>query len=141
MNLIIIFIIFELKLFTIRIKTANILIFININVKHYYDKYYIFIFFKKDFLVYLRLYKNYNIFVNIVIIYKLKQQYANLFKMLKKIDFFFYILDILKHWRVYSVFIIVILKFAFLKFDFFNRLLSKQFDAIYVKKDIDIHKF
>ena len=62
----------SLKYFVTRIKVIDILIFANMNVKHYYDKYYIFIFFKKEDFAFLRLYKSYNIFANTVIIKKLK---------------------------------------------------------------------
>ena len=62
----------KLKSFIIRINTINILIFININVKHYYNKYYTSIFFKKESLILLYLYKEYNIFINISITKKLR---------------------------------------------------------------------
>ena len=55
-------------------------------IKYYYNKYYIPIFLKKEDYAFSRLYKNYNIFINVIIIRKLKQQYVNLFKILRKID-------------------------------------------------------
>ena len=56
-----------LKYFIIYIKIADILIFININIK-----YYILIFLKKGNYAFLRLYKNYNIPINAIITKKLK---------------------------------------------------------------------
>lgn len=60
--------------------------------------------------MYLCLYKDYNIFAN-VIIYKLKQEYAGPFKILYKYERFVYELNISIYWRVYSDFIIIMLKF------------------------------
>ena len=61
-----------LKHFAVRIKAVDILIFINLNIKYYYDKHYIPIFFKEKDFAFLYLYKSYNILINTVIIKKLK---------------------------------------------------------------------
>ena len=71
LNLIAIFDIF-LKYFVTRIKAVDVLTFANINAKHYYDKYHIPIFLKKEDFAFLYLYKNYNILINIIIIKRLK---------------------------------------------------------------------
>ena len=72
----------QLKSFTVCINTVDVLVFVNMNAKHYYDRNYISMFFKKDDFVYLRLYQNYNISANVAITRKLGQQYAGLFKIL-----------------------------------------------------------
>ena len=61
----------ELKPLTTRISTIDILAFISINVKYYYNKYYKPIFLKEGSFVFLYLYKDYNIPTNTAIIKKL----------------------------------------------------------------------
>ena len=63
--------ILELKPFVARINIVDILAFISINAKYYYDKYYKPIFLKDESFVFLRLYKDYNISTNTAIIKKL----------------------------------------------------------------------
>ena len=62
----------ELKFFITRINVVDALIFVNIYIKRNYNKHYKLIFFKKKDETYLRLYKSYNIFVNVFIITKLE---------------------------------------------------------------------
>ena len=49
----------------------DVILFINVNVKYHYDKHYQSMFFKIDDFAYLRLHKDYNIFINLDIIKKL----------------------------------------------------------------------
>ena len=46
--------------------------------------------------IFLRLYKSYNISMNLEIIKKLSQQYIDLFKVIKKVDKFIYRLKVFK---------------------------------------------
>ena len=46
---------------------------------------------------FLRLYKNYNISINLKITKKLSQQYINLFKILKKVDRLIYRLKVFEN--------------------------------------------
>ena len=61
----------ELKFFITRINVVDVLTFVNIYIKDNYDKHHKSMFLKKGDEIYLRLHKDYNIFVNVFIITKL----------------------------------------------------------------------
>ena len=62
----------ELKPLIVCISIIDALVFTSINAKHYYDKDYKFMFLKEGSYALLRLYKDYNISINICIIRKLR---------------------------------------------------------------------
>ena len=55
----------------IKISIKNAIVFVNINIKYYYNRYHQSMFLKIDDFVYLRLQKKYNILTNLKIIKKL----------------------------------------------------------------------
>ena len=79
-----------LKFLYIKISIKDAIVFININIKYYYDKHYQLMFLKINDYAFLHLHIKYNISINLEIIKKLSQQYIDSFKILKKIDKFIY---------------------------------------------------
>ena len=87
----------ELSSSIARISAADALTFVSIMIKHYYDRDHRTLFLNKDDSAYLRLHKDYNISINAVITRKLEQQYVEPFKVLKKIGYLAYKLNLLGH--------------------------------------------
>lgn len=130
----------ELKPTTARISAANALAFANITAKHYYDKHHKSIFFKEGDSVFLRLHKGYNIPANVSITRKLGQQYAGPFKVLRKIGNLVYELEIPRHWRVHSVFLIAMLEPTPSGLDPYERPVPDYPDSVYIEGDTETHK-
>ena len=130
----------ELKSSIARISVADALAFVSMSAKYYYNKDHTSKYFKKETSVFLRLHKEYNIFVNVLIIKKLDQQYTRLFKILKKVDRLAYELDIPTHWRIHFVVTIAMLE-PISGSDSYKRFMSSQSDFVYVEDDTAISKF
>ena len=111
------------------------------NVKYYYDRKYQSLFMKIDDYVCIRLYHDYNISIIAILNKKLNQQYADFFKILKKMKNLIYKLKLFVHWRIHFVFSIIQLKFAFFDENSFHRFRSKQSNSIHVHDDIELIKF
>ena len=111
-------------------------------IKYYYDRDHRTLFLNKDDSAYLRLHKDYNISINAIITRKLEQQYVESFKILKKIEYLAYKLNLLEHWRVNSVIIVAMLEPASINegLDPYKRFISEQLDFVYIEDDINIYK-
>ena len=124
----------------IRLKTFDVIVFEQMNVKFHYDKKHQSLFIKSKNYVLIRLHKNYNILF--VINKKIDQQYVESFRVIEKIERLFYRLIISNHWRIYLVFNIVQLKSCFVSFDdFFRKLKFNQSNFVFVENDIVNVKF
>ena len=78
----------------IRIEITNAIIFVQMNVKHHYDRKHQSLFMKKNEYALIRLHHKYQISVNDIFDKKYKQQYVDFFEILKKIDKLTYRLDL-----------------------------------------------
>ena len=78
-----------------RLKTFDVIVFDQINVKFHYDRKYQSLFIKSKDYVLIRLHKNYNILF--VINKKIDQQYVEFFFVIEKIERLFYRLIISNH--------------------------------------------
>ena len=81
-----------------RTAAKDVIAFANINTKYHYNRHYQSIFLKIEDYVYLRLYKGYNILVNLGIIKKLAQQYIGPFKVLERVGRLVYLLEVFEDW-------------------------------------------
>ena len=120
----------------IRIEITNAIIFVQMNVKHHYDRKHQSLFMKKNEYALIRLHHKYQISVNDIFDKKYKQQYVDFFEILKKIDKLTYRLDLSIYWRIYFVFSVAQLKFVSSKSDFYQRSRFNHFDSIFVEDNI-----
>ena len=79
----------------IRLKTFDVIVFEQMNVKFHYDKKHQSLFIKSKNYVLIRLHKSYNI--SFVINKKIDQQYVEFFRVIEKIERLFYRLIISNH--------------------------------------------
>ena len=123
-----------------RLKTFDVIVFEQMNVKFHYDKKHQSLFMKTKDYVLIRLHKSYNI--SFAISKKIDQQYVEFFRVIEKIERLFYRLIISNHWRIHLVFNIAQLKSCFASFDdFFRKLKSNQSNFVFVEDDIVNVKF
>jgi hypothetical protein len=87
----------------IRKKIANILAWTQMQMKSQYDRKHQYLNMRIDDYALLRLHKEYNISATKILEKKLSQQYADLFRILKKVRNLAYRLKISNHWRIHSV--------------------------------------
>ena len=123
--------------FIARFEAFDVIAFAQMNAKHYYDEKHQFLFMKfKDF-VFIQLHREDDISFIVVFDLKLNQQYADSFKILKKIERLIYRLKLSQYWRIHSVFSVVQLKPVFAEIDFFDRFKFNHFSSIFVEDDIN----
>ena len=104
-------------------------------IKFYYDWKHQSMYFDVENYALFRFHRDYNIFF--VKFKKLNQQYVDSFRVVEKIKQLTYRLKISKHWMIYSIFIIVQLKFVLsFSIDFYHRQRIISSNFVYVKDDI-----
>ena len=103
-----------------------------------YDKKHQIIHFQVGQWVLLQLYKKYNISFTVILNHKLFQQYADFFKIVKRVKNLIYRLKFSKHWRIHSIFIITQFEFNFgFRKNSFHRSKSDLFAFIHVENDTE----
>ena len=108
-----------------RVKIVDIIIFAQMKVKHSYDKKYTSMYIQEKDYALIRLYYNYDIFFIVVLKFKYNQQYANFFRVLKRVKKLTYWLNLFFYWRIYLMLFVAQLKFVSLfDDDSFYRLKS-----------------
>jgi hypothetical protein len=121
----------------IRKKIANTLTWTQMQMKSQYDRKHQYLNMKIDDYALLRLHKEYNISATKILEKKLSQQYADLFKILKKVENLAYRLEISNHWRIHSVISIAQLESMSDSIkNSYSRSRSKESDSIEMKEDI-----
>lgn len=89
----------------------------------------------------LKLYKGYSIPSSNDVIKKLTQQYVGPFRILEKVGWLVYKLDVSLDWRIHPVFLVAQLKLASSPTDdLFNRPRSHILPTIFVDGDINVSK-
>ena len=122
----------------VREKIVNVIIFAQMNVKHYYDRKHQLLIMKKNDYAFIRLHRNYKISITNVLDKKYNYQFVNLFKILQKIDVLIYRLNLFSHWRIYSILNVAQLKSTF---SLANNFYRRHSNFIFVENDIFIVKF
>ena len=98
--------------FSIKQIVQNNIAFSQVLFKNYYDKKHKSWQLQINDWVLLKLHKIYNISFIAILDKKLSQQYVDSFRILKKIENLTYCLQILEHWKIYSIISITQLKFS-----------------------------
>jgi hypothetical protein len=125
------------KFFTFtRKQIVDVVAWAQMIMKQNYDRKHHFIHLKVDDYALLRLHKDYFIFSFNILSKKLFQQYADLFRIIEKIDNLVYRLNFSNHWRIHFVVFIVQLKSASNSIkNSYNRFRSEHSEFIHVKED------
>ena len=125
-----------------RLTVADSIVMTQVVAKSLYDMKHQKITLKIEDWALLRLHKRYKIFFTVVLKRKLSQQYCELFKILEKIDFLTYKLNIFSHWKIWSIIFISQLEFSstFIE-DSFNRTQSSLNSVIMKKNDENVKLF
>ena len=89
------------------IEIIDVVVFVQMHVKYYYDKKHASIFMKIDDWTFFRLHKDYKISITIRLNKKYAQQYVDSFQIIERIEKLIYRLVISNNWRVHNVFIII----------------------------------
>ena len=124
--------------FIAHIEIFDVMTFAQMNAKYYHDEKHQVFFMKSKDSVFIWLYREYNILFIIIFDLKLNQQYADSFKIIKKIECLIYRLKLLQHWRIHLMLSITQLKSSLSsRIDFFDRFKFNHFSSIFVKDDIN----
>ena len=94
----------------VKIEIVNSIVFVQMNIKHHYDRKHQSFYMKFDDHVFIQLHRDYDISSIVVFNFKFNQQYVDFFKILKKIDQLLYRLNLFSHWRIHSMLLIIQLK-------------------------------
>ncbi len=121
-----------------RKKVIDAIIWTQMTMKHAYDRRHQSLNMKvKDFVL-LRLHRGYNISITKILRKKLSDQYAESFKILKKIESLSYRLNLSSHWKIHSVISVTQLESVSDSFmNLFHRSRSQESGSIHMKDDID----
>ena len=123
--------------FIARLKIFDVMIFTQMNVKHYYNEKNQLLFIKFENFVYIRLHKRYDISFIAMFNLKFNQQYAKSFKIVKKVKRLIYRLKLFQYWCIHLMLSIIQLKSFSSKIDLFNRFKFNHFLSMFVEEDID----
>ena len=88
---------------------ADVIAFVQTNAIKIYDKKHQIIHFQIKQWILLRLHKKYNISFTIILNHKLFQQYADFFKIVKRVKNLIYRLKFWKYWRIHSIFMMMMI--------------------------------
>ena len=125
-----------------KVKIANFIVFVQMSVKHHYDKNHQSFYMKSKNYVYIRLHKKYDISTIVILRFKYNQQYVESFRILKKIDRLTYRLKLSTHWRIHFVLFMTQLKSCFDSIaNFFSRSRLNHSNFVFVEKNIEKIKF
>jgi hypothetical protein len=123
-------------------EIVDFMTWIQMSIKHIYDKRHQSLNVKFDDYVFLRLHKEYNISIIKTLWKKLFDQYADFFKIIEKIENLAYRLSFSHHWKIHSVISVTqIESISNSFFDSFHRSRSEESESIHMKKNIDKIKF
>ena len=125
----------------VKIEIADFIAFVQMQIKHHYDRKHQSLYMKFENYVYIRLHHEYDIFAIAMFESKLSQQYAEFFKILKKIDQLFYRLDLFTHWRIHFVLSMTQLKSTFFDENFYRKSKSIHSNFVFVEKNTELIKF
>jgi hypothetical protein len=122
----------------IRKEVADVLTWTQLQMKRHYDRKHQSLNMKVDDYALLRLHKNYSLsFINILR-KKLSQQYADFFKILKKVENLEYRLKFSDNWRIHLMILVTHLEsMSNFVSDFYKRSRSKKSEIIYMKENND----
>ena len=120
-------------------KIVDVIVFVNVKIKIYYDVHHQFILFNSNDKIYLRLHHEYQLSNKFN--KKMFNQRCESFIIKRRIDRLIYELNLFVHWRIYSIISIIQLKFYFNESNSYNHFKSNYFDFVKMKSDIDDWKF
>ena len=119
-------------------KIANVIVFVNVKTRIYYDFRHQSIFFRLDDRVYLRLHQKYQLSNRSNT--KMFNQKCELFIVKRRIDRLTYELKLFAHWRIYSIIFVTQLKFFFDE-NFYNKFRSNYSNFVKIKKNTNDWRF
>ena len=126
----------------VRFEIVDVITFVQMHVKYYYDKNHVSIFIKTNEWTFFRLHKDYKISITTRLNKKYTQQYVDSFQIIERIERLVYRLIISTNWRIHNVFTIAQLKScSSFDDDFYRRLKSTESNSMFVEDDIDQVKF
>jgi hypothetical protein len=126
----------------IRKKVVDILIWTQMQMKMHWDHKRQHLNMRVNDYAFLRLHKKYSILVTKTLEKKLSQQYADLFRILKKVKNLAYRLKISNHWRIHSVIFVIQLESMSNSIkNSYSRSRSKESDSVKMNEDIVKIKF
>ena len=96
--------------FIARFEIFDAIVFVQMNVEHYYNEKHQSFFMKFENFVFIWLHREYDISFTAMFNSKLNQQYVDSFKILKKIERLAYRLKFSQHWRIHSMLSVIQLK-------------------------------
>ena len=116
------------------INIKNVITFVFIHMKKYYDHEHVLMFFNANNYVNIRFYCEYSL--SGIFNFKLSQQFVKFFWITKWINNFAYQLNLFVIWRIHNVLFITHFEFTiFFNDDFYNRPRSDHFFAIIVNEE------
>ena len=119
-------------------EVFNVIVFVQMNVKYWYDEKHQSLFMKFGDYALIRLHREYDILFTTILSLKLSQQYARSFKILEKINRLTYRLKLSLHWHIYSMLLMTQLKSTVKEINFYNCSRSDHSPSIFVKRNINI---
>ena len=120
-------------------ETINIIIFINIKTKIYYDVWHVSLMFKTNDYVYLRLHHDYQLLDRFN--KKISQQRCDFFFVKRRVDWLIYELNFSFVWRVYLVISITQLKLVLFDENLYQRARFNYFEIVEIKNDTLEYQF
>ena len=120
-------------------ETTDVIVFVNVKIKIYYDFRHQIIFFRFDERVYLRLNHDYKLldWFN----RKMFNQKCDFFTIKRRVKRLTYELNLSTHWRVHSMISMTQLKSSFNEKNFYNRSRFNYFETMKIKNDTKNWKF
>lgn len=121
-----------------RQKATDVVSFVNIKAKIYFDKRHLFLLMKSEDKTFLRLHKDYTLSSKHNA--KLSNQRCDSFVIKRRIERLAYELELSSKWKIHSMISIAQLKSVIQNVDSYNRYRSHHFESIEIASDIEIEK-
>ena len=128
----------SIKRLEYRQEAIDVIAFVVVKSKVYYDVKHTFILLKVDEYVYLRFHQDYQLSSKSN--RKFSQQRCEFFKIIRRMKRLIYEFELSSAWRIHLVVFIVQLEFVFVEVDFYQRFRFHHFDSIEMKNDTDEYK-
>ena len=125
-----------------RIKIADFIVFVQMKIKRHYDDKHKSIYMRERDYVFIKLHHEYDILSTTILELKFNQQFADSFRVLKRVRRLVYRLELFSHWRIYSILFIAQLESISVSIEnFFKRHKIESFESIFVESDTNKIKF
>ena len=126
----------------VRIEIANFIVFAQMKIKRHYDDKHKSIYMRERNYAFIKLHHEYDILSTTILKLKFSQQFADSFRVLKRVKRLVYKLKLLFHWRIYSILFIAQLESISVSIEnSFRRHKIESLEFIFVENDTNKIKF